>query len=82
MARSCRTGICNRSRPRYYKEDCLRVFKMAVQRARSERGGVRVLVPYVEALGDTRTRLADFFTLPPDGLHTFAQQSLILIERH
>ena len=28
------------------------------------------------------TELASFFSIPPDGLHTFAQQSLIFIERH
>ena len=38
-----------------------RMFKKAVQRGRSERGGEAYSVRYVEPPSDARTKLADFF---------------------
>ena len=39
------------------------MFKEAVQRGRSERGGDAYILPYVEPLSDARTKLADFFNI-------------------
>jgi hypothetical protein len=39
------------------------MFKKAVQRGRSERGGEAYSFPYVEPLSDARTKLADFFNI-------------------
>ena len=40
-----------------------RMFKKAVQRGRSERGGEAYSVRYVEPPSDARTKLADFFNI-------------------
>ena len=48
-----------------YAEIPLRVFKKAVQRGRSKRGGEAYVSRYVEPLSNARTKLAGFFnTLP------------------
>jgi hypothetical protein len=39
------------------------MFKKAVQRGRSERGGEAYSLLYVEPLSDARTKLADFFNI-------------------
>jgi hypothetical protein len=39
------------------------MFKKAVQRGRSERGGEAYSFPYVEPLSNVRTKLVDFFNI-------------------
>ena len=44
------------------------MFKKAVQRGRSERGGEAYFFRYIEPLNDARTKLADFFNILLDDL--------------